>query len=275
MDIEKVKNYNQKMLAIIVSAGVLMAFIGLLALIFFIGDEVIRTFRNRNTYNNQEVIASQSDIYDNDNNSDTANPSFNLPELIDSVRQIYIIPVKQTSAYEITDNNSKKLLFSRQHSSYKYRNYNDYNQVNYVNMIIFDAKSGKKEILFRQNLVIGNYGANDVNNDVLLLMEIALSDTNKDGRIGINDETSLFIYSTQNQTIREIKYKGKSVLNFQNIPNTRDYMVKFGSDPSKINKTEEKNNTAVLCRYIYDQDKLENIYDENVAKELNDILKKK
>jgi len=277
MNIEKVKNYNQVALAVLVSAGVLMAVVGLISLIVVMISEVFGNFRSNSNYADQGTYASENVVNEDNAGIYDKYITCNFPELIDTTNQIYLIPVTQATQQELVSNFSRKFSYStnqKVNSSDNVSGY-DYYEKTFVNMIVYDAKNGTREILFKKNLVIGQYGNEVFKDDVLVLMEIALSDTDKDGVLSIADQTSLFIYSTRSKQLRELKYNNKSVLHFRNIPNTKDYLVKFGVDVSK--RTENKTDTdlSVVCKYVYDQDKLVVVYDEKVQKELNAITNKK
>jgi hypothetical protein len=276
MNIEKIKNYNQFMLSIITSIAVAFGIIGLISLIIFLLNDVFRVFNKSSDYQETGISIYDSTINQNGNELNKLYIAWNFPELIDSTNQIYVIPIGHKTNQEL-QNDYLKLSSSVSKSYGGFDSRSDYSseEKRYVNMMIYDGKSGKSEILFKQKLLIGEFRAQYYKDDILLTMEAALADTNNDKNISFDDQTSLFIYSIHNKSLRQLKYTDKSVLYFEKIPNTKDFLIKFGLEASKRDENKSNTDLSILCRYNYDQDQLVVINDEKIQKELNGIVDKK
>jgi hypothetical protein len=276
MNIEKIKNYNQFMLSIITSIAVAFGVIGLISLIIFLLNDVFGIFNK--SYNNQETGISVNESYKDQEGSELNKLyiTWNFPDLIDTANQLYVIPIGHKTNQEL-QNDYLKLSSSVNPSYGGYDSRYDYSpdEKRYVNMMIYDGKSGKSEILFKQKLLLGDYHAEYYKDDVLLTMKAALADTNNDKNISLDDQTSLFIYSLHNKSLRQLKYTDKSVLYYQKIPNTKDFIIKFGLEASKRDENKSNTDLSVICRYLYEQDQLVVINDDKIQKEMNEIVDKK
>jgi hypothetical protein len=275
MNIEKIKNYNQFMLSIITSIAVAFGVIGLISLIIFLLNDVFRVFNKSSDYQETGISVYDSTINQNGNELNRLYIAWNFPELIDTINQIYVIPIGHKTNQEL-QNDYLKLSSSVSRSYGGYDSRSDYSseEKRYVNIMIYDGKSGKSEILFKQKLLIGEFRAQYYKDDILLTMEAAPADTNNDKNISFDDQTSLFIYSMHNKSLRQLKYTDKSVLYFEKIPNTKDFLIKFGLEASKRDENKSNTDLSILCRYNYDLDKLVVINDDKIQKELNGIVDK-
>jgi hypothetical protein len=276
MNIEKIKNYNQVVLSIIGTIGVVLGILALISFLFLMLNDVFRVFDSTTDSQNQGIVTEESVNGTEGENMNKLLVSYSFPQLIDTINQVYLIPIGYKTNYELRDEYSRNSL-SKDKSADSYSSYDSYNysESTYVNMVIYDSKTGKSEILFKQKLLLGTYTIQDFKDDVFLLMEAALVDTDKDGKITMNDQKSLFIYSTKNKSLKHIQYKDKSLNDYTNIPGSKDYMVRFGIEPDKWAETQANTDLAIICKYIYDQDQLLVVNDEKMQKELQEIVSKK
>jgi hypothetical protein len=209
MDIEKIKNYNQKMLAVIVTAAVAFAVIGLFSFIFFLFTEVFRVFDRPSVSYQEEEGLLVDDSYYSEPEPDKPElfVSYLFPHLVDTVKQIFVIPVTQQTKDEIVDDYSRKLDFS---SSGAYNEYDySYNSA-FINLLIYNAVTNQKEKLFRQKIVIGEYHPVYFTDDILLVFEAADRDTDSSGVLNLSDNKSLFIYSINSGILKQAKMEGEN-----------------------------------------------------------------
>jgi hypothetical protein len=272
MNIEKFKNYNQVMLSVIVTAGVAFAVIGLISFIFFLLNEVFNVFDRGNSNSNSTY---QTENYSQGKEEEISTKlylSYGFPELIDTTNQIFLIPVGMKANDQLRQEYSKDISLSRE-KTYSNSGSDYYNQ-NYVNFIIYDAKNQKSEPLFTKKVVINQYGKGYFKDDLILLFEAADVDTDKDGKITMDDQTSIFLYSLTSKLLKQIKYADLSVLHFEYIAKTKDIIIRFGLNPSKISENPDKINSTMLCKYNYASDQLIPINNDKLQKELQEVDKK-
>jgi hypothetical protein len=278
MNIEKIKNYNQIVLSIIGTIGVALGILALISFLFLALNDVFRVFDSNNDYQDPGIVTEESVNGDEGENANKLLVSYSFPTLIDTIGQVYLIPIGYKTNYELQDEYKRDLL-SKDKTAETYGGYNSYDysysEQTYVNMVIYDSKTGISEILFKQKLLLGSFTIQNFKDDVFLLMEAALADTDKDGKITMTDNNSLFIYSTRNKSLKHLQYKDKSLINYTNIPTSKDYMVRFGIEPDRWGETKTNTDLSVICKYVYDQDQLLLVNDEKMQKELQEIVAKK
>ncbi len=269
MDIEKIKNYNQKMLAVITTAAVAFAVIGLFSFIFFLFTEVFRVFdRPSVSYQEEGLPVEDPYYYESDAEMSQLFVSYRFPHLVDTTKQIFVIPVTHQTEDEIIDDYSRKHSFS---GSGSYNGYDYSSNSTFINLLIYNAITGENVKLFRQKIIIGEYRPVYFSDDILLIFEAAIKDTDSSGIMSLSDNTSLFIYSINSKTLRQTKIEGKTVLNYRFIGKTKDLIVRFGVNPSRRMKKGKQFDAGVLYKYSYENDQLITINDEKLNAELKNI----
>ncbi len=270
MDIEKIKNYNQKVLAIILTTLVAFAVIGLFAFIIFLFTEVFNFSRSAPTYSPEGLQVEEPLQNAEDGDLYQLHVSYSFPQLADTLNQLYIISVGHQTQYEIESALGKrgKYLASSSESSYAY----DYNaQATSINLLIYDAKNAKVDKLFKQQILIGNYETYYDKEDVILVFEAADKDSNKDGKLALDDETSLYFYSLRSKTMKQAKMEGQTVLQYEFNIKTKNAIIRFGEDPNKRTDKTKIVSPGTLCRFDFDSDKLSKINDNQLNTELETI----
>jgi hypothetical protein len=272
MNIEKLKNYNQKLLAILVTIIVLIAIVGFIFITYFAIDEISRS----NKYKNQEDgILSDEKIEElQEENKRKQLISYDIPRLIDTLNLIYIIPVSHKtlkSAEFIADEEvlglmdfSGSIKTDRRYSSQYYGDFN--------NLLIYDLKENNTKKLFTERVNFGNIKAEYFDDDILILLEVSNQDTYKDGVVNLMDFKSLFIYSLKEKELRKIHQKNMDVSQVQFVENSKDLLIKFGVDQNGDGKYDEYSEPSIIKKYKFKKDELTNIVDENIDKELQQKL---
>jgi len=270
MDIEKIKNYNTKVLAIFLTALVAFAVIGLFAFIIFLFTEVFNFSRSAPSYSPEGLQVEEQQQNTENGDLYQLHVSYSFPQLADTLNQLYVISVGHQTQFEIENALGKrgKYLPSSSGSSYSY----DYNtQATSINLLIYDAKNTKVEKLFKQQILIGNYETYYDKEDVMIVFEAADKDSNKDGKIALDDETSLYFYSLRNKILKQAKMEGQTVLQYEFLITTKNAIIRFGEDPNKRKDKPEVVSPGTLCTYNYDLDKLIKINDNQLNTELETI----
>lgn len=92
MNIEKIKTYNQKLLAVLGTIVALMALIGLISILFFVGMEIGSSFGSKSE---DGILSDEKIELLQKENKRQQIISYQIPELVDTVNLIYMIPVSQ------------------------------------------------------------------------------------------------------------------------------------------------------------------------------------
>jgi hypothetical protein len=275
MDIEKIKNYNQKVLALVLTLLLAFAAIGLLSLIFYLFVEVF-DYSSRSSAYQPEGIQAEENQTQSEQQSDPykLHACYEFPDLVDTLNQLFIIPVTHKTEYEIQDNLVKRGGSWGIKSADTYSSYTDYySQPTYINLLIYNAKSGNLDKMFSQQILTGQYNKYHYKDDIIVVFEAAGKDSNKDGRITLNDETSLYFYSIKNKTLKQAGLEGLSVLQYAFIATTKNAFIRFGLNPDKRydNNNEDLMLNGILCQFSYDTGNLVKINNIKLDKELETL----
>ena len=218
---QRIKNYNQIMLAIAGTVGVIILIFSAIMLLM----QLTRSWSYDNNRDNSGVIATEET---NELKKDSIRKqiiSFNSIEVIDSVSQLFLLPVGQANLA-----NKEKFdtqLFNAKNSigDYSYRNYY------YNNLVIFDAISSESKIIFEERLSIERYFIHEINNEKYIVIEGAKTDTNKDGILNSNDFQDIFIYDMQKKQLSEIKTQDNfTTLSVIRPQRSNQLVAQFGID---------------------------------------------
>lgn len=276
MKIEKVKNYNQKLLAIL---GTIGGFFLIVALVSFISI-VIQEHR-RFDYNEPESgILSEEKIekLQKENKREQV-ISYETPILIDTLNLKYIIPVSHKTLGEKEDIGLNGLLnaytgsdsetegFIKKDERYSKRFYGEFN-----NIIIYDTNKENNKKLFDNRINFDKIKTEYLENEILILIKASEKDTFKDGVINLKDYSSLYIYSFNENKMRKISLEGMDVFNYKFITKTKDLIVEFGIDKNKDGFFESYNEPTVIKKYDFKNDSLIEIIDPKINSELQKTL---
>lgn len=272
MNIDKIKNYNQKMLALICSLGVIvLSFI----VIFLVGELWPNSDYPEEP---QEVIANEKTEESNEVNLRTQIISYETPWLIDSLKLVYVVPVTiQTlnkpedalGVLELLDaGNSLKFSKGGYYSSKTFRG-------KYANLILYDAKESKTVSLFKERIIIGNIETLYFEDDILLVFFGATKDTNKNGIIDLDDLRALYVYSLNTGVMRRISDGENFPLRYQFMENSKNVFVDFELGNYKVNQFKSANLPQKVMRYDFDSQKLSNVIPESINKEMQKLVEGK
>ncbi len=194
MNIDRIKNYNQKLLAILGTVVILIAIVGLISIIVFAVDEIGRSFRNNNQ---DDGILSDERIEElQKENKRQQLISYETPQLVDTLNLVYIIPVshKTLNSAEYIDEEVLGLLDV--HGSYKSdKRYSRQYYGDFNNLLVYDYKKDSINKLFNDRINFGNIQTEYFKDDILVLFSASTKDTYRDGVINQEDYKTLFIYS--------------------------------------------------------------------------------
>ena len=188
MNIDKLKIYNQKLLAIFGTILVIMAAVGLIMMIVS-GISELRWLLSSN--DTEDGILSDEKIEELQlENKRQQLVSYDFPQLIDTLNSIYIIPVrhKTLNSAEYIDEEVLGLLDMQSGSNFKsdkrysHRIYGSFN-----NLIIYDLKKKEAKPLFETRINFSEIRTEIIQDDVLVLFTAAEQDTYKDGVINLKD----------------------------------------------------------------------------------------
>jgi hypothetical protein len=276
MKIEKIKNYNQKLLAILGTIGGICIIIALISFISLLIKE-----QNRFDYNEPETgILSEEKIekLQKENKREQV-ISYETPILIDTLNLKYLIPISHKTLNEKEDIGLNGLLnaytgggseseeFIKKDERYSKRFYGEFN-----NIIIYNAIKGTNNKLFNSRINFDKIKTEYFENEILILIKASEKDTYKDGVINLKDFSSLYIYSFNEKKMKKIGIEGMDVYSFNFINKSKDLIVEFGIDKNKDGTFENHNEPTIIKKYDFRNDKLIEIIDSKINSELQKTL---
>jgi hypothetical protein len=276
MKIEKVKNYNQKLLAILGTIGGIFLIIALVSFISIVIQE-----HRRFDYNEPETgILSEEKIekLQKENKREQV-ISYETPILIDTLNLKYLIPVSHKTLNEKEDIGLNGVLnaftgadsdsedFIKEDERYSKRFYGEFN-----NIIIYNANKETNKKLFSSRINFDKIKTEYFENEIFILIKASEKDTYKDGVINLKDFSKLYIYSFNENKMRKIGIEGMDVYNFNFINKSKDLIVEFGIDKNKDGSFENYNEPTIIKKYDFKNDKLIEIIDSKINSELQKTL---
>lgn len=268
MDINKIKDFNQKVLAIFGSLAIILVAI----LIFWALSEIISSRFSRH-HNEAEIISNEKAKENFKNNIRTQQVSFEDLQLVDTVNTIYLIPVSQTSL-KMAEYLSKKdksggdrgllnVYGSRSDFYYDNRTFN--------NALIYDAKDASIQKLFDKRLSINRITIEKIAGKSYILIAATDKDTNKDGILDVEDFKTLYIYSTTTKSLTEIKSENTDFVEYKVISEKEQLIINYGLDKNKNGKYDW-DEPMIMKGYSIRDKKLSDIIAPELIRELQNTL---
>lgn len=207
---EKLKKINQILFFVMALLAITMLIIGLYTIIkeyFFsgrrnYGDSIVSNKKAENLIKKNK----RSQLID-----------FSTINLIDSLNQIYIIPVGQKNLRKLqeieepqslnmeieelpkTEQTSHHLISS----SYLY--YYGYNTLN--NILIYEGKDNISYPVFSYRIAILDYVVYEIKNNKYILIVACEKDINGDGKLDKDDKSNLFLYNVSKKNLVKVSKK--------------------------------------------------------------------
>jgi len=268
MKIEKIKDYNQKILAILGTSAIVLVIVSIIG----IGGIVLSEFLRYYSDDIETGILSDEKIEElQKENKREQIISYQNPKLIDTLNSIYIIPVSHKNLNEAENINgllnARKRNYEPEDNRYSRRLYGSYN-----NLIIYNQKSESAKKLFDKRVNFNNIKAEYFNDDILLLFKASEKDTHKDGVINLLDFKSLFIYSIREKKLKKIENEKMDIFSYTFLNDSKNLIISFGIDKNKDGKYEAFNEPTIIKKYNYQTEELTNIIGEEINSELQKTL---
>lgn len=272
MKIEKLKNYNQKLLALLGTILTMMALVALILFVSFALSEIPRWFQSSSSTTG--VLSDESVEELQRENKRQQLISFQMPQLVDTLNQVYIIPVghKTLNRPEEIDDGVLGLLNTFDGPSIKDKRFSRRYYGSFNNLLVYDLKANKTQKLFDERINFNNIRTEYLANDILVIFEAAKKDTYKDGVINLKDYKCLYVYSMNERKLKEIEIENADVRNFSLIPNSRNLMIQFGLDKNGDGHYTTGNEPAFVRMYEFSTGKLIDLVDENMTANLQKKL---
>lgn len=267
MNIEKVKNYNQKMLAVASTLIAILAFIGIVAVVAgTIGDLLPDRSQPDNV-----LVADQK----------TGDPkgrimrqqivSYGSPDLIDTLNLVYLVKVnaKTLDRPEVLEEPSLQLYDSW--DNFKRRSWIQVDG-SFTNLLLYDHLKNKSEKIVNSRIFGHDLSVRYFDDDILCVFLAAEQDTDKDREINADDANALYVFTLRDRNPRKISLEGSSAVSYLFVENTKDILVTFGYDRNLDGRFEPGLEPSFLMRYDFTTGRLTKMLDEQTELDLQKIL---
>ena len=281
MKIEKIKNFNQVILAITGVFGVILLLLGIIVVF----SELLENFKysKRTTITNSLISEERVETL-NQENLRLQIISYGMPKLIDTANVVYIIPVsvstlnKAEAVVEAAyDDGIMGLLDTFGSSSFFIKE--GYFKENYfdglfANLIVYQPVTNNAILLFNERIMLSGVRVYYFKDDILLVFYTAEKDTNKDGLINFQDDKNLCIYSLKTEKMRRISEGTNSITDYQFVENSKDLLVEFSL--SQYNDVEFKSyKPQKIMKYEFETEKLTETVPVNIQQQMQNLLEGK
>ncbi len=269
MDINKIRDFNQKILAVF---GIL-AIILITVTIIWIITEYVQNFSG-NDYVNPEIVSNEKAQENLDNNIRTHQVSFEEIQLADTINNIYLIPVSQ-SALQLEEFISKKDKVSQgilglMDTFGRYPGFY-YGHQSYNNILIFDATNKTIQKLFDQRISINRISLEQINGKSYALIAATNKDTNKDNLLNKEDSKTLYILDLKQSELNMINSENTDFVDYTVIQANEQLIIKYGLDKDK-NGIYTWDEPMIMKSYFIKSHKLENFISPELVNDLQNTL---
>jgi len=277
MKIEKIKNFNQVILAI---AGILGVILLLIGVIMAVSDLFRNSGSDRNTTITNSLISGEKVETLNKESLRLQIISYESPKLIDTLNAVYIIPVSVSTLDKpetVVTSADEGLMSSldvfgpMRKKGYREKNYFE---GLFANIIIYQPVENKTVLLFNERIMLSGLRTYDFKDDILLIFFTAEKDTNKDGLINFNDDTNLCIYSLKSGKMRRIAEGTNSITDYQFIENSKNLLIEFSL--SRYNDVKFKSyKPRKIMKYEFETEKLSEAVPAAIQQQMQNLVEGK
>ncbi len=263
MNIEKIKNFNQYALAIVICIGGTILIVALLTLVSELFGDLFRSSPRQHT----QIISEEAAKKNLEENKRTHLVHFREFDLVDTARQVYVIPVSQTvlKEHEAVDESGFFPKVEKRASSYSRKSY--YYNSSHNNMLVYRPKSNKTKRLFDSRVSIRAIFYDEILKEPVVLLSVITKDTDKDGILDESDFRTLFLYTTKDDQFHTIGQDNFTFLNYHILEGRNEVVVRFGVDRN-LNGKFEWDEPAVFKHYSLVEKTLTDLVSKELMAEL-------
>lgn len=276
MKIEKIKNYNQKMLAILCTLSIALLLLCIVMVIIEIWPH------SDYEYQPEGLIAEEKAELLNQENLRKQIISYESPWLIDTLKSTYIVPVsiktlKKPEEVVAIDEGLLGLLDTSSSRRFKKNGYYSHKRFDgkYANLIVYDAVEDKTTSLYSERVIIGNVQAYYFQDDILMVFYTASKDTDNNGIIDLDDSRSLNVYSLNTELINKISDGDNQVTSYSFIENSKNLLVEFQLSQYNENQFDYDRSPKKIMRYDFGTQQLKNIIPDSIQNSMQKLVEGK
>jgi len=269
MDINKIRDFNQKILAVF---GILAIVLIVIIIIWVVTEYTQSYFRK--DYVNPEIVSNEKAQENLDNNIRTHQVSFEELRLADTTNNIYLIPVSQSALkleeFIIKEDKISKGTLGLMNSFSGYSDFYYGNQ-SYNNILIFNAKNNTIQKLFDNRISINRISLEKINGKSYALIAATDNDTNKDDLLNDEDSKTLYIFDLKQNKLNTIQSENTDFVDYTVIHDNEQLIIKYGLDKDK-NGTYTWDEPMIMKSYLIQSNKLNDLISTELVNDLQNTL---
>lgn len=236
---DRLKRYNQVLLAIISTMALLFVLVGGIMTLSILYDELSW----ENQYTEPSIIADRQTDQMLGDSVRKQLISFERLILLDTVKRLYMLPVKQANLADAEYIDDSDLLGLTNSFTVSVGNSNYYgNGQFYNNILIWDKISGSMSELFKTRVSINYFDRLKLEEGEIVVMSVSNMDTNSDGRLNRQDLQMLCIYHVSDNRLIQVKARNRTYMKLEKLYESDDLIGLFGTDKNEngeFNKNTE------------------------------------
>ena len=278
MKIEKIKNFNQVILAI---TGILGIILLIVFIIIILAESGLFRGNDYRTVDSSSLISDENVETLNQENLRKQIVSYQSPLLLDTLNAIYINPVSVTTLakpeeIEISYAECSSLGLMDTRSKFGRKGYYQrYIEGQYANLIVYQPTTNKTALLFNERIMLNDMQIYYFKDDILLVFYLSEKDTNNDGLIDYRDDRNLCIYSLRTEKIRKITDGANSIKGYQFIEDSKDLLVEFSLNQYKEVKFNSSDKPITIMKYEFETKKLSEIVPQEIQQQMQKLVEGK
>lgn len=260
INFEKVKNYNQFMLAMAVTIGVIFLLFGTIAFIVETSSYWFRDSQNQNS----GILAEEKSPETLRDTIPKQLVSFRNIELLDSAEQIFIFPITQAALVDLESYED----FYRFSGRSKFRKDRVFN-----NLLLYDSKNETSKVLFSSRISISHYQSLKIKNETFLFILGSSKDSNKDKFLDGDDLQELFVYDILKKKLVKIEIgRNRTILEIINPDKTDIVFGSFGLDRNKDGEFAWHREAVIFQKIDIKNGRLVEVASEKQIEDLQKLL---
>ncbi len=253
---EKLKKYNQILLAFL---GTVVLFWGLLGLIYVAFEFLGHT---RHDSPEPQLLAEEQVKKLAADSIRKQIISFNRAELIDTTRLFYLIPVDQAQL-----DKAEKYGSTNRNKSH-YLDDSDYHTPAHNNILFYNGINKTTYPLFKKRVSINSYETFYSGKQIVAHFAVTDTDSNHDGFMSHKDLQKLYIFLPEFSRFLEIEAVDKTFYSLQRLGKTDDFIAKYGLDRDKNGQFDHEIEPFVFYRLNLQEGKLVDIIPDTLIEQL-------
>jgi hypothetical protein len=267
--IEKIKNYNQIILAIAGTIGVIFLFFAA----FFALEEMSGDFFDSPNDNNRGILAIEETEALNRDSLRQQIISFNRIQVVDSIHQLFLLPVTQANLAAAERDHELIGLMNTKSIGRSYEKF--YGNI-YNNLVLHDKLKDESTIIFDERISIEDFIIHESGQNNYIVIPACIVDSNKDGYLNEKDLQELFIFDLQSRTLHKIESKENyTTLSVYQPNKSNDLIAHFGIDRNKDGLFESSSEPMIFYKINLDNMKIEAFVSQTQIEALQSLLEGK